>query len=259
VLGLVACVGLLLVLGGCGGGDSGKAKPNPSPSPSLSPAPTPAPTPPPAKTPEVDAAAKAKAAPAVEPFDDHSDDPWYNEPTAKVSVKPSAAWEPDKALVDQLEPYQDIEGGYQIRLPKGFTATSVRTVSPGSDLDLWIGPPRADSHPATIQLFQVKTASPEVAKATLAATLTSAVGQLKDPKAKDGQWKQTPPETGQLGGLTCLRVRNEAVGADGKGLRGVSYAVPDASTQIMIHILCPAADADTLKLAEAAALTFRKK
>jgi hypothetical protein len=295
LIGLTVCLGLMLVVSGCGG-KSEPAKSNPSPAPS-SPAPSPTPSPPPQATSsnagdEAGAAqAKAEAKPKVDPFDDHSDDPWFDgeavgtpgaggqgdpltallsgllpTPTAKPGAggekKPGGAagsWEPDKALLDQLEPYQDVEG-YQIRLPKGYNPMQMPITPPaGTRFLSWLGPKHNGS--ACVVQGVLSTIPAGETKNNLTNAIAGAENTLK---AQWRDWQQTPPEKGQVNGLSFLRVRNQGVIAQmgalmGKKVRGFLYAAQDGPTQILLTGLCAEEDAEALKLAEAAVLTFRKK
>jgi hypothetical protein len=262
ITGLLVCLALALALSGCS--KSEPAKTNPSPSPS-SPPPSAPPSPPPSQPSNSgdDAAkAKAEAKPKVDPSDDHSDDPWYDDlaaaklgaPGGKKPGAAASAWEPDKALLDQLEPYQDVEG-YQIRLPKGYSLTQLPMATPaGMKLFFWMGPRQADGGASFVQVSLVALPSQET-KLNLATALAGAQDALK---AQQREWQQTPAEPGQINGLPSLRVQNRGAQGGAK-VRGFMYAVQDGSTLIMISGAAPEANADALKLAEAAALTFRKK
>ena len=283
LIGLLACLGLVLALGGCGGkGDSGSSgKSSPSPSPSGPPGggrPSGPPGGPSGPSGAPDAPVAPEAKPDVKPavpaeVDDHSDDPWYDEeeeakkPGPGGEKKPAAgsekttpgatsSWEPDKALLDQLEPYQDVEG-YQIRLPKGYTLTQLPLTPPGGmKLFFWMGPRQPDGSASFIQVA-IAAIPPQEAKDGLANALAGTLATLK---AQQRDWRQTPEEKGQLNGLPCLRVHAEAVAAQTGGkVRGFLYAAQDGSTLAVVSGFGPGENAEALKPVEAAALTFRKK
>jgi len=286
---LAVCLALLIAFDGCGkseSGSSGKSSPSqPSGPPPGGPGGPPggspggpygkAPMPggPPGMTggptaPGSPDAAKPEAKPAPKPFDDHSDDPWYDEDAAakpgtageKKPAGMASSWKLDKALLDQLEPYQDVEG-YQIRLPKGFNATPLPITPPqGQKLFHWMAPRQGAggaSSTSFVQVFLATAPSPEAAKANLEPALTTATEGMKRDQR---EWKQMPAEAGRINGLPCLRVKFQGVLAgSGAKTRGFAYAAQDGSVVIAISVVSAGDNAEALKLAEAAALTFRKK
>jgi hypothetical protein len=203
--------------------------------------------------------------------DDHSDDPWFDHeaattPAAEADKKPAAegekkpsgsasTWEPDKALVDQLEPYQDVDA-YQIRPPKGYRFMPLHT--PDQKGFLWTGPLRADT--SAPELTAVITTSPFPGEA-MALSLESFVERwLAKGKKVFPNWQQTPAERGQVNGLTFLRVKwqwpTEYINTKSWGRE---YFAQDGAKFIRITIHDMAPDDQALPLGEAAALTFRKK
>ncbi len=258
-------VGLVLALamGGCGASEPAKTLPSPPPS---KPSPPPPPAPTPAET------AKTKEEPKPEVIDDHSDDPWYDEaaaakagvkpacPAEKKPAPPATGSEPDKTLVDQLEPYQNAEG-YQIRLPKGFTPTPLPVTPPeGQKLLFWMSSgqqPSGASSAGSALVFLATTRSPGEAKYNLEPTLAYAAKQMSG-NMRD--WKQMPSEPGQVNGFPCLRIQFQGVMTkSGLTSRGYVYVIQDESMVIALTIQIAGGNADTLRVAEAAVLTFRKK
>ena len=81
-------------------------------------------------------------------------------PAAPVAAAPLPVWEPDPAVLDELEPYRDVEG-YEIRLPKGC-----ETVPPPQNVPYlkalgWKGPPRENGSRFAFAILLI-TAPPSV-------------------------------------------------------------------------------------------------
>jgi hypothetical protein len=166
-------------------------------------------------------------------------------------------WAPDKELLAQLAPYGNV-GGYQVRPPRKYDRVVPPPAPPGGQLFAWAGAKRADN---TAPMFMVTMLAPppEVAqKTTLEQFLDSMLGGIKR-RRKD--WKQTAVERGQINGLTFLRVRwSGTEAAKGWKMHGFMYVARDGPNFIQIASQDVEPNhAEALKLAEAAALTFRKK
>jgi hypothetical protein len=170
-------------------------------------------------------------------------------------------WTPDPAFLDQLEPYQDIEG-YQIRLPKGFESKGPANIPfPGAREFGWVGASRTDGTKPTFYV-EVITSPPERA----AEARDMALGQfitaiLPSQDMRGPDWQQGPLESGQINGLTFLRTSFQTtVPGTAVKIRAVGYVANDSSTLIAVR----ASDADayqeqSLRLGAAAIMTFRKK
>jgi hypothetical protein len=166
-------------------------------------------------------------------------------------------WEPEKALVDRLQPYQDVEG-YQLRLPKGYSLMQrPATPLPGVKVFYWMGPRQADGGGPSLAI-SVWTLAPggEEPKDAVSKALAALEAS---PNTQDRPWERASVESGQIAGLPCLRGQSQVVTAAGAKVRSFAYFVKDGTTQIAIGGGASEADADALKLAEAAVLTFRKR
>jgi hypothetical protein len=278
LLELAVCMALALVLSGCGGDDGAKAKTTPPPPSS----PPPAPAPPP--TPSADDAAKAKAKEEAKPevIDDHSDDPWYDEAAAakaaaKAGVKPgvpgekkpdapaekkaaptATGWQPDQALMDQLDEYQAVDA-YKIRVPKGYNLIQLPMTPPvGTRIYFWRGPQQADGTAPFIQAVLVSIPAEQLKDGKV--NFADAHAGARDTLAKQQrEWQETPMEAGEISGFPASRVRMRGVAQNGAKVGGSRYVAQDGTTMIVISTMAPDANAETLKLTEAAILTFRKK
>lgn len=167
----------------------------------------------------------------------------------------AAAWPPSKALVSQLAPAA-VAGAYQIQPPKGDTREN-QAGPDGSAIAAWAGPPRADGTRPYVMLLMMSPPAGEGNKYTLvqvAAKLLAGVQRRR----KD--WKQTPPETGTVNGLTFVCTRWSGKDAvTGRAMQGFSDVAHDGKSFIQLS----SRDADphsktSLPLAEASALTFKK-
>jgi hypothetical protein len=282
LFGLAVCLAIVLALNGCKKSDSdtsSKKSSGPSGGPPSGPPARPPGGPPSGPPgypgrgpgPSSDAGTAPGAAqpqpevmPEPEEPDDHSDDPWFDHekgktPAGEGEKKPAGAasgWEPDKALLEQLEPYQDVDG-YQVRPPRGYASIQPPT-PPGSKVFSWAGMPRADG---TAPIFTVLIATPTREEAK-GITLENFVERmLAAVKALRQDWQQTPAERGQVNGLSMLRTTWQGTAPQGNfRMRGFDYFAQDGGTFICIRSQDVAPHGEqALKLAEAAALTFRKK
>ena len=225
----------------------------------------------------------AQGQPAVKPEpeepDDHSDDPWYDhekagtpggggekKPAAGEEKKPVAgeekkpagsasAWEPDKALLDQLEPYQDVDG-YQIRVPKGY-APLQSPAAPGAKAFVWGGPRRPNGTFPSLTAMMLIAPPGAASLATMDPFLDLAMQGIK---GLHRDWQETPREHGQVNGVTLLRARFQGVlNQNGLKVRGIYYAGRDGATFMMMASEDTEDQEQALRLAEAAILTLRKK
>jgi hypothetical protein len=168
------------------------------------------------------------------------------------------AWEPDAKLMEELGPVAILDG-YEVRPPRAYTLNppppNGSTVVKGF---YWAGVPRGDQT-APHFLISLKSASPEGGKDT---TLEDYFREMLEGfHRRRANWTQTSPERGQINGLTFMRVYWSGTDADTQRKRhGVMYAGKDGSTLFFIS----SQDAEphherALKLAETAALTFKRK
>ncbi len=175
--------------------------------------------------------------------------------------KPAAApklpvWQPDPTLVEQLGPYEDIDG-FQIRPPKGYQSMQVPGAPAGAKVVAWAGPERADGTRPSVQLMLLSP-PPEAPIYTIEQVLDSS---LRNTKKRRSEWQQTATESGQVNGIAFVTASWQGtiteVGMKG---HGVEYAGKEGATIIQLKTQdVEPHHGEALKLGIAAILTFRKK
>lgn len=162
-----------------------------------------------------------------------------------------AVWQPEAELANQLGPYEDIEA-YQIRIPKRFT----RRAGSGRQYG-WADRGKPLGAAPSLLIVNLTT---EVTQRTGSLTLEELFNEFLDETSKTfhADWQQTPPEWGQIAGLTFLRTgwKGNSVNTADKE-HGVTYVCRDGATIIRISIQCD--QAQDLKLHDAAVTSLRKK
>jgi hypothetical protein len=181
-------------------------------------------------------------------------------PTApSVPAAPLPVWKPDPAILDQLAPYQDVEG-YEVRAPAIWVARPIE--SRGLKSIAWRGLERNDGTWPEIWVA-VATGSPqsqgEARNATLNTVFDKAMSWL--PRVFSNV-QCTDKQSGQVNGIPFLKakvtVHIEAGG--GHDLRGILYAGQDGGIIVAVWFFDAQSNyEDTARLGEAAALTFRKR
>ncbi len=175
--------------------------------------------------------------------------------------QPSAApdWKPDAALLEQLEQYQDIDG-YQIRLPRGYEPSMAPPPEPGGKSLAWTGALLGNVRPH----LMLTIASPAAGSADSSTTVDQfselILSSLRQSTGIAG-WRQTPNESGQINGVTFVRVNwGGTLGRASEPDHGFLFVGKDGSTFITMLASCTGSnDEAPLKLGTAAVMTFRKK
>jgi hypothetical protein len=173
-------------------------------------------------------------------------------------AEPVPAWAPDATLLEQLAPVQEVEG-YQVRPPKGYAVSRHTGEVWGQTVYSWVGTRRPD-HTAPSFLVMFLVPPPEMRNDAKAdrALLDKMLGGVK--RRRTG-WRQTDTERGQVNGLTFRRARWSGTSLETEEkMQGFMYVAWDGAKIIAIS----SQDVEPhheqpLKLAEAAALTFKKK
>jgi hypothetical protein len=162
-------------------------------------------------------------------------------------------WEPEAALLEKLQPETEVEA-YRVRPPKGYTMTA--TPAPNGKAYAWAGAPRANG---VTPSFTVLVMTVPQREATISAE--DFVGKMLEgvKKRRDG-WQQSATERGQVNGLEFARTRwSGTEPTKGWKMHGFSYGFKDGNTYVQLASQDAEPDHEApLKLAEAAALTFRK-
>jgi hypothetical protein len=176
-----------------------------------------------------------------------------------VAAAPLPVWQPDPALLDELEPYRDVDG-YQIRLPKGCEAVPTPPV-PYTKATGWKGPSRADG--SKLAVFLLATTVPPTAPDYAFTAQQELNAQVQGFKKTCGlsDWHETMAESGQVGGALFVRLNFQGVVANTSvKAHGFYYLTKEGGTIVALIIMdIEPHDGDSLKLGTAAILTFRKK
>jgi hypothetical protein len=175
-----------------------------------------------------------------------------------ASTAPLLVWEPDAKLLDDLEPITAVDA-YEVRPPKGYLLNPPDpNASQGMRAFYWKGTPREDNSYAHFMIVLKSEPAGEAKERSLEKELDEL---LEGFKRRRSNWTQTSPERGQVNGLTFVRTYWSGIDPARQGkLHGFMYAAKEGSTLITLS----SQDVElhherALKLAEAAALTFKKK
>jgi hypothetical protein len=172
--------------------------------------------------------------------------------------EPLQVWEPDAKLLQKLGPMATVEE-FQVRPPKGYSVSPPPPNAPaGMKGFAWAGALRDDK---TAPQFMIVLQSPppgEAKNMTLEQYLDK---MLEGVKGRRTNWTQTPPERGQSNGLTFVRAYWTGTEPEKHWkMHGFMYVTKDASK--FIHLTSQDVEPNheqALKLAETAALTFKKR
>jgi hypothetical protein len=168
---------------------------------------------------------------------------------------PLPVWEPEAALLKELGTITEVHG-YLVRPPKGHRKIISGGGPPGAKVVSW-SLRRADgSSPA----FQIMVGSPPPGE-RLPGLEEFLEVMLDGVRKRRQDWSQAEQERGTINGLTFLRTRWSATELNkGRKMHGVMYVAIDGRTFIELHAqdIEPYQE-ETVKIGEAAALTFKKK
>lgn len=168
-------------------------------------------------------------------------------------------WEPDKAMLDQLEEYADFEG-YQIRIPKGFKPDA------GTPYPNTVGKAWGMKNNNKIQLLELYILTPPEMPPQLSSDqIASAASRLLESflngcKPHYENWREQPPEQGKINGMLFSRVQCEAKNKELQvDMSQVYYMAFDENKFILALSYGNANSTELSDLARASILTFRKK
>jgi hypothetical protein len=180
---------------------------------------------------------------------------------AAASPEPPAAslpqWRPNAALMEQLGPYQEIEG-YRIRVPRDFSPLhSSQKLPIGMKLFGWRSPSDGENTGTTLEV-KIAIPPPEEEKMRKMSLAEIAVGAIGSGDRKECM--SSGMSSGQIGDLTFMKTNwTEMIQGSAK-LRGFSLVCKDGLTIVLIRASGAESNVEqNLKLALTAALTFRKK
>jgi hypothetical protein len=180
---------------------------------------------------------------------------------ASAPVIETKEWRADPALMDQLQPYQDVEG-FEIRLPRELKFC-IRQVGPLPGLIecTWTGSLRTDGSKPTL-LLKLITPPPAAAAAIASATLEDGLEGVMPPNGVRGpDYHQESVEMGQINGISFARVKFRFTWSGTQRIvRGASYSGKQGGTFIglRMHDYDPYQE-ESMKLLNAAVMTLRKK
>jgi hypothetical protein len=172
----------------------------------------------------------------------------------KPKEAPILVWKADPQLLKQLGPEIKIEG-YAVRPPRGYEAISqqigVRKAT------AWKGPVREDGTAPGFYVVYLTMPLGEKKMPTLEEALAV---YLADRKSSLFNWKATKTERGKVNGLNFIRMRWSGTNETRDfAMHGFAYVYVDSKAFYVLggQDIEPYSD-KTLKLSEAAALSFRK-
>jgi hypothetical protein len=177
--------------------------------------------------------------------------------TVPSSVAPTTEWTPDASLVGQLAGETEVIGNpdFLIRPPAGYEAQPLET-TPAATISRWVSPTRPDG--SVHQLLVIVGKQPQTGPASQDFQQYAA-GFLSTREAEVGVVRMQPAEFGKINGLKFVCVpwfaKNTANSLRTHGF--VYVASPGSSDVILYSQDIEPHNASTLKLANAAARTFR--
>jgi hypothetical protein len=180
-------------------------------------------------------------------------------PPADESAGNLPVWEPNPKLLEQLDPYQAV-GDYEIRPPKGYESKSGQ--EPGAAPTslkrfYWSLPRRQDNTSAALSIIMETAPLPQL----YAPSLRNQLAGLSAPNESATDWQQKPIELGTVNGITFARRSWQCV-YRGKTKKTCQFRYVSKDSGALITILAQDEEPygeESLKLLNAAALTFRKK
>ena len=174
------------------------------------------------------------------------------------SVADLPVWEPYPKFLDQLDPYQDV-GDYQIRLPKGYEKSSRQIPQPnptGMKMYQW-ALRRADESVAAITVFIETSPMPQL----YARSAENQIADLSEAGQGDSDWQQKPIRVGHIQWHNLCE-KEFAVRGKWKDKKTFQFCYVSKDSGTLITILARDEEPhnqESLKLLNAAVLTFRKK
>jgi len=168
----------------------------------------------------------------------------------------ASAWHPKPALKKQLAAPALVEG-YQIQPPRGYRL--VTQAGPGGSVaHVWVGPPHANKVRPYLMVVLLTPPPAEAHKYSLNQILAKMLGGIRRQR---GTWSQTLIEHGTVNGLKFARAYWSGTDAPtGLKMHGFGYVAQDGPQFAYLSSQdVEPYDKTALPLAEAAALTFRKR
>jgi hypothetical protein len=176
-------------------------------------------------------------------------------PASGAPQKALPDWKGDPQVVDQLAPYDDIEG-YEIQPPKSFERNSPQNAPGGAKVVGWAGTPQPDGARAGVTVMVV-TIPPESGVVTAEELMEKSIAGLK---RRYADFQIGPVEVGLLNGMEFSRADFEGTSREfSMHKHGSLYSSKQGGTWIQLQSLDGADYETTSKLREASVLSFRAK
>jgi hypothetical protein len=181
-----------------------------------------------------------------------------SKPAVPEKPREIATWAPDPALLDQLGPYVDVEG-FQVRPPKGYAPIRAPRADPRWKYFGWSGK-IGRNWTAPRFLIGIATAPANDNLSTPESILEQSLLGIRRDLSLAATWEQSVREHGRINELKFLRTRWSGETPKKLKMHGVVYSGRDGSQFIQIaSIDSEPNDGSSLKLADAAAATFKRK
>ncbi len=164
-------------------------------------------------------------------------------------------WKSPAAWSAKLAPARKFNFG-EIRAPKGYSLQ--QKPAPGGQGAAWVGSEGTDGTRPYLMVLSLTLPEKEAKKYTAESALNSF---LQGIKARHENWSRSTAERGTINGTTFIRARWSGRHREADvGMHGFIYVAKNGRSLIqMSSQQTQPDDYEALKLAEAAALTFKKK
>jgi hypothetical protein len=169
--------------------------------------------------------------------------------------RPLPTWMPSKPLLAQLAP-EEAMPGFRLRPPKGYTLQR-QEQGPGQRF-AWVGPVRRDGTRPHLMAVLLTPPPGDEKKYTAEQALDRFLAAIQ---GRRQEWRRTASEQGLVNGRVFVRAHWSGVEpSTQRQVRGFSYVAMDGRkiVELSSQDVAPH-DKEALKLAEAAALTFRRQ
>lgn len=171
-----------------------------------------------------------------------------------VQAQKLPVWKSPQAWSAKLAPARRFGFG-EIRAPKGYQLQ--QKPAPGGQGYAWVGSAGADGTRPYLMLLNLTMPEKEAKKYTAEKVLNSF---LQNIKARHDNWQRSTAERGTINGTPFIRARWSGTHREaGMGMHGFIYVAKSGRSLIQLSSQqTQPDDFEALKLAEVAALTFKK-
>ncbi len=174
---------------------------------------------------------------------------------AAPTAKNLPQWKLPTAWSEKLAPARKYNFG-EIRAPKGYSLQ--QKPAPGGQGYAWVGSEGSDGTRPYFMVLNLTMPAAEAKKYTAEAVLNSF---LQGVKARHENWSRSAAEHGTINGTAFIRARWSGTHREaGIGMHGFIYVAKNGRSLVQLSSQqTQPDDYQALQLAEAAALTFKKK